>query len=203
MIELYQASHDPYCYPGTHILKNKWDIRNQELLSEVESTFAQQRIFELYLEMPVSGRFGLRHLQRVHHYIFQDVYSWAGKLRTVRIHKEKTTFAYPEYIKEEAKRIFVPLQQGKYLKNLEREVFIQRLAWYIGEINVLHPFREGNGRALRVFIWLLAIRAGWHIQFEDVNSDEWLVACIASYSGDLEPMKVLLERIVDKVAEQQ
>ena len=106
MSELYAAGTDPYCYPGSSVLRNRFDIHDGRLLADVEALYSQQRLAELYSTHPVAGRFGLTHLSRIHRFIFQDVYPWAGKLRTVRIHKGQTTFAYPENLRSEADRRF-------------------------------------------------------------------------------------------------
>ena len=197
MSELYAASPDPYCYPNSNVLRNNFDIRDEQLLKDVDSLYSQKRLTELYTDHPVAGRFGFTHLSRIHRFIFQDVYPWAGKLRTVRIHKGQTTFAYPENLRSEADRIFAKLRQERLLQELPQPVLLDRLSWYIGELNVLHPFREGNGRALRAFFRELLLRQGLWLRFEKLDPDEWLQASIAAYAGDLSKMKALLSRILD------
>ena len=199
MSDLYEAGRDPYCYPESSVLRNKLNIRDANLLAEVESLYSQKRLTDLYTDSVVNGRFGFRHLSRIHRYIFQDVYAWAGQIRTVRIHKGETTFAYPEHIASEAGRIFDELQQERLLQELTGPVMRQRLAWYIGELNVLHPFREGNGRALRAWLRQLGLHNGLLLQFEKLEPDEWLQASIAAYVGDLQPMEKLLARITAPV----
>ena len=199
MSELYAAGADPYCYPDSSVLRNKYDIHDAQLLADIESLYSQQRLAELYTEHPVAGRFGLTHLSRIHRFIFQDVYAWAGKLRTVRIHKGQTTFAYPEHIQSEADRIFASLRREKNLRDLPLPVLIERLTWYVGELNVLHPFREGNGRALRAFLRELTLQQGLLLRFEKLDSGEWLQASIAAYIGDLLKMQALLARIIEPV----
>jgi cell filamentation protein len=196
MSELYAAGLDPYCYPDSSILRNKFDIRDAKLLADVESLYSQQRLAELYTD-PVAGRFGLTHLSRIHRFIFQDVYIWAGKLRTVRIHKGQTTFAYPEHIQSESDRIFSSLRREKHLRDLPLPILIERLTWYVGELNVLHPFREGNGRALRAFLRELVLQQGLLLRFEKLDPEEWLQASIAAYAGDLLKMQALLARIIE------
>lgn len=198
---MYEAIRDPYCYAGSSVLKNRLKIKNHQSLAEAEAILAQQRIMELYIYQPVNGRFGLAHLCQIHRYIFQDVYPWAGSLRTVRITKGLSTFCYPENIKAESERIFSQLKTENYLRGLNHSDFLNRIAWYIGEINALHPFREGNGRALRIFLWFLGNQAGWEIRFESVEPAEWLTACIAAHNADYIPLITLLSPIVDKLEE--
>ena len=195
MSDFYTTGSDPYCYPGTTILRNRFDIRDARFLAEIESIYSQQRLAELYTQQPVAGRFGLTHLSRIHRFIFQDVYPWAGQLRTVRIHKDQTTFAYPENIPGEAERIFGALRQENFLTLLPQAQLSERLAWYIAELNVLHPYREGNGRALRAFLRALLLRRGLLLDFERLEPAEWLQASVAAYIGNLAPMKSLLGRI--------
>ena len=197
MTELYAAGVDPFCYPDSSVLRNKFDIRDTQLLADVESLYSQQRLAELYTDHPVAGRFGLTHLSRIHRFVFQDVYDWAGKLRTVRIHKGQTTFAYPENIKSEADRIFSSLRRENHLRDLPLPVLIERLAWYVSELNVLHPFREGNGRVLRAFLRELLLQQGLLLKFEKLDSEEWLQASIAAYVGDLLKMQALFARIIE------
>ena len=197
MTELYAAGVDPYCYPDSSVLRNKFDIRDTQLLADVESLYKQQRLAELYTDHPVAERFELTHLSRIHRFVFQDVYAWAGKLRTVRIHKGQTTFAYPEHIKSEADRIFSSLRRENHLRDLPLPVLIERLAWYVGELNVLHPFREGNGRVLRAFLRELLLQQGLLLKFEKLDPEEWLQASIAAYVGDLLKMQALFARIIE------
>ena len=197
MTEPYAAGVDPYCYPDSSVLRNKFDIRDAQLLTDVESLYSQQRLAELYTDHPVAGRFGLTHLSRIHRFVFQDVYAWAGKLRTVRIHKGQTTFAYPEHIKSEADRIFSSLRRENHLRDLPLPVLIERLAWHVGELNVLHPFREGNGRVLRAFLRELLLQQGLLLKFEKLDPEEWLQASIAAYVGDLLKMQALFARIIE------
>ena len=199
MSDLYEAGNDPYCYPESSVLRNKLGIRDGNLLAEIEFLYSQKRLTDLYTVSLVNGRFGFRHLSRIHGYIFQDVYTWAGKTRTVRIPKGETTFASPEHIASEAVRLFSQLQKERYLRDLPPPVMRQRLAWYIGELNVLHPFREGNGRALRAWLRQLGLYNGLLLKFEKLGPDEWLQASVAAYVGDLQPMEKLLARITEPV----
>ena len=87
------------------------------------------------------------------------------------------------------------------MRGLNHPDFLNRIAWYIGEINALHPFREGNGRALRIFLWFLGNQAGWELRFESMEPAEWLTACVAAHNGDYSPLITLLSPIVDQLEE--
>jgi cell filamentation protein len=110
-------------------------------------------------ESPVTPTYDLHHLREIHRRIFGDIYDWAGQIRTVAIAKG-ATFCLPQYIESSAAVIFDDLRDEDYLRDLDRDAFTGRLAHYLGEVNALHPFREGNGRAQRAFFGQLTLDAG-------------------------------------------
>lgn len=201
MTDFYAVGTDPYCYPETNVLINRFGVKDADSLSGFEAVYCQHRLVELFERQPIHGFYGLTHLQNIHRFVFQDIYPWAGKLRTVRIHKGDTTFAYPEHITSEGRRIFGQLRQEDLLRELPVEKKIERLAWYISELNVLHPFREGNGRALRAFIRLLLFKQGFHFHSDLLEPDAWLRASVAAYTGSLENLKAQLARIIVPIEE--
>lgn len=135
-------SDTKYCYPDTDVLINKLDIRDLDKLHIFERKLTMLRLLEL-LDKPINGKFDLKHLQAIHAYIFQDVYDWAGKIRTVDIAKGNM-FCNVRFISCQADVIFSGLKEEHYLAGLDEGMFIKRLAYYFSEINALHPFREGN-----------------------------------------------------------
>src|SRR5665213_1480556 len=134
---------DPYVYPGTNVLRNLWDTRDADRLSKIEAIATTRRTIELEHE-PIVGRFDGRHLQSIHHYIFQDVFEWAGDFRTVNISKSGDPFAFSEYIVSSLDKTFAELKQDGRLSGIDFAGFADRGAYYLGEINAVHPFREGN-----------------------------------------------------------
>ena len=183
---------DPYCYPNTNILKNKLDIRDDELLSEAERRLSNIREEQL-LRSQILGKFDLKHLQDIHHYLFQDLYDWAGKIRTADIAKGNL-FCKVELIEPQAKIIFSDLKSEKYLRGLGVIQFTDRLAYYLGEINALHPFREGNGRSEREFIRELAFQNGYFLSFKDITKEDLIKASKASFLGNYSPLASILGR---------
>ena len=139
-----------YCYPNSFTLRNKFNITNSEELIIAEMEYTSLTIAEIK-ENPIKGDFNLKHLQDIHQHIFRDVYDWAGELRTVNISKGNP-FCNCMYIEAGAERIFSELKKENYLIGISKLNICDKLAYYLGEINVLHPFREGNGRAQRVMI---------------------------------------------------
>lgn len=143
-------------------------------LQNFERKLTMLRLSEL-LDRPVTGKFDFDHLQRIHRYIFQDVYAWAGQIRTVDIAKENM-FCNVKFIASQAEIIFENLKKENYLAGLKEEVFIKRLAYYFAEINALHPFREGNGRSQREFIRSLALHNDYIVRFAKISSEDMIEA---------------------------
>lgn len=181
---------DPYCYSDTRVLKNKLDIHDPDELSLAERKLAKYRARELF-ESPIIGLFDFKHLQKIHAYLFQDIYDWAGKVRTVDIAKGNLFCRYFA-IESEAKRIFGELKKDKFLQGLPISDFSHKLAYYFSEINALHPFREGNGRTQREFIRQLALQNSYFLSFVGIKKSEMIDASIASFKLDYQPMEQLI-----------
>ncbi|WP_183016485.1 Fic family protein [Achromobacter sp. UMC46] len=182
---------DPYVDPDTGVLRNHFGISDQSELDRVEATFAAVRSYELAVS-PVRGEFDLAHLQQIHQRLFSDVYDWAGKIRTVDISKGTTRFASHEQIASYAPQITRPLSREGLLRRLAPDSFSERAGHYLGELNVLHPFREGNGRTIREFIGQLAKDAGYGIDWQGVERGEMTQASIEAYQGDSQRMVSLI-----------
>ena len=185
-----------YCYPDSDVLVNKLDIKNLDKLHIVERKLTMLRLSEL-LDEPIKGQFDFQHLKKIHFYIFQDIYTWAGKVRTVDIAKGNM-FCNVRFISEQADKIFLELKNEKYLAGLEDDLFIQRWAYYFSEINALHPFREGNGRSQREFIRSLALKNGYVIHFEEISENEMVHASQKSFLCDYSDMEKLISRCIKR-----
>jgi len=188
----YDAIADPYCYPDTTILKNIPDIRDQALLDEFEAVRTAQRADEPLPE----GRLGVSHYRSLHHHLFQDVYSWAGKLRTVRIGKEGSAFCYPENIKVEMQNLFAGLKRKRYLTGLSPDAFADAAANFLATLNAIHPFREGNGRTQTSFLALLADHAGHPLKLDRLAPESFLAAMVASFHGDARTLATEIRRLI-------
>ena len=136
-----------------------------------------------------------RYLRRLHKYIFGDIYDWAGEVRNVNINKG-TMFCSHLFISQQAEYIFGQLKKEQYLTKCTEEKMPLRLAYYLSEINALHPFREGNGRTQRLFIEILAERAGYEVDFSEVSAEEMIQASADSFLLKYEKMNRLMQRIV-------
>ena len=186
---------DVYCIPGTAVLKNKAGITDQEQLDEYEGDFTAIRLLEL-TQNPVEGSFDLAHLCKIHQYLFQDVYEWAGEVRTVDIIRGDSRFCNVRLIQSYSNTVFSSLAAEKYLLNLEATAFAKRLAHYLSEINAVHPFREGNGRVQRLFILQLAEYAGYSLDYSALEQAELYPVMQASFLGNEQPLADLILRII-------
>lgn len=190
---MYYAFDDPYCYPGTNVLINKLGIRVLEDLEAFEEEITRERAAE---PLP-SGRLSVRHFRAIHRHLFQDVYTWAGQLRTVRIFKEGSAFGYPEHIPAELRRVFSWLKDNRYLRDLERPEFAARAAHFLAELNAIHAFRDGNGRAQFGLMTLLASKAGHVLALDRLDPPRFLEAMIASFHGREADLAAQLERLAE------
>ncbi|MBM3649855.1 MAG: adenosine monophosphate-protein transferase [Alphaproteobacteria bacterium] len=189
---MYGAFKDPYCYPGTSILRNLPDLRDRAALQQYEAMATAQRADE---PLP-NGRLGVAHYRAIHRHLFQDVYDWAGRFGTVSISKNGNTFCYPENIDREMSKLFEALRQREHFKGAEAEAFVLGATRFLAELNAIHPFREGNGRTQTTFLVVLAIRAGRTVRLDRLRPRRFLSAMIASFGGDDRPLGSELRLLV-------
>jgi cell filamentation protein len=153
---------DPYSDPVTGVLYNKLGLRSAAALEAAE--------------------------REIHKRIFGDVYQWAGQIRTVAIARS-AMFCRPQYIDSAAAVIFRELHDEDCLRGLRRDAFVGRLAYHLGEVNALHPFREGSGRAQRAFFAQLARSTGFTLAWQHLDPVRNVEASAAIMRGDSEPMR--------------
>jgi len=186
-----------YCYPNSYVLKNKLDIKDAATLSEAERRITALNLLELK-DNPVCGKFNLKHLRDIHRAIFGDIFAWAGNLRTVDISKGNQ-FCLCRHLETYSDGIFAKLKADKFLSEVKAEEMPERLTFYLSEINVLHPFRDGNGRAQRVFIEYLAQSAGFYVDFSTVDGREMIEASALSFACEYEMMNDMFKRIISSI----
>ena len=186
-----------YFYKNSDIFINYFDVRDEKILTQIETDITLNRISELSAN-PIKGRFGLTHLLRIHKYIFGDIYPFAGKTRNVNISKGTTPFCSCEYISESFEQIYSQLKKENYLKQLEINIFSESLAYYMSEINMIHPFREGNGRTIREYIRCLALANGYVINWNLLDQEHLLNAIIMSVNKDYSSLKDCLYKALEK-----
>jgi cell filamentation protein len=189
---------DPYVYPGTNVLRNRRDIRDPDRLAKFEMDMTTARIGELRRN-PIAENFDCHHLQAIHGYIFQDVYPWAGEFRTVNISRSgQFPFAFSHHLPQSLTKLAGDLEKEHHLANLTRTKFASRAAYYMGELNAIHPFRDGNGRVQREFIRELAGRNGYELDWSRVSRSQMIEASKNSFqygnnSGLDEVLRTALE----------
>ena len=120
---------DPYVYPGTDILRNKFNIRDADRLRTAEANVTGPKLADLG-NRRLAGKYDLRHLQRFHREIFSGVYPWAGRSRTIYIAKSQL-FAAPQHIRPYLRQAACRLADEKHLRGLDQPQFVERLTHYL------------------------------------------------------------------------
>jgi len=186
---------DTYCIAGTAVLKNKAEITDQDLPDQYEADYTAVRIIELS-QNPIVGNFDFKHLCEIHEYLFEEVYDWAGKVRTVDISRGNSRFCNVLQIVSYSQSIFNALKNENFLIGLSVSDVASRLAHYLSEINAIHPFREGNGRVQRVFISQLAAHSGHSLDYSTLTQAKIYPVMQASFLGDEKPLANLILKII-------
>ena len=178
------SDEDPYCYPGTDVLRNKAGIRDPARLDVFERLMYAQRARE---GVP-RGRFDLAHLKAIHRHLFQDVYDWAGEIRTVGLSKGYSAFLPSRMIEGGMAEVSRDLVRLRYLQGLSADEFAPEAAAVIGNVNHVHPFREGNGRTQFAYLEQLALQAGHEVDLTKLNRKDWIEGSIRAQLTDFEPL---------------
>lgn len=190
---------DPYVDPATGLLKNLLSLRVAASLDAAEADLVAIRRAELERSWPEPTG-DLRELRAIHWFLFQDVYGWAGELRTVDIAKnvEGSGFFVPvSMIERAAGFVAQELAADDFLIGLEREAFVARLAHHYDQLNYVHPFREGNGRAQRAFWERITHAAGWHLDWTGVTGEvNDHASRVGSEHQDLGPLIAMFDQVV-------
>jgi cell filamentation protein len=171
--EVYTVTGSIYCYPQTNVLKNRFGIRDNQTLKELEADFSVLRQNEL-LNAPIKGHFTPNHLCRIHRYLFGDLYTFAGHYRREDIMKGHTRFLNHTQIADKLSSLLHKLKEEQYLSGLDFGTFAERSAFYFAELNYIHPFREGNGRSCREFMRMLYERNGYEVVWDTVPRETLL-----------------------------
>jgi cell filamentation protein len=187
-------SEDPYADPVTGVLRNKLGLSADKELAAAEREITHAALTFL-TDSPVTPSYNLEHLCTIHRRIFGDIYDWAGKIRTVAIAKG-SMFCLPQHIESYAAETFRALHGENLLRGLPRDGFVERLTYFFGEINAIHPFREGNGRTQRAFLEQLAGEASFVLDWQNLDADRNIAASDAIMRGDPAPMREMLDELV-------
>jgi cell filamentation protein len=195
VVDKYGVGQDPDCYPQTNTLINTLGIYDAELLEFAEREITEFNTAQLTWQPPP---YDLNALKRLHQRLFMPIYGWAGQLRTVDISKGNTRFCTVQRIEPEAHKLFRLMAQADYFVGLPRDQLIEKLAYFYNELNVIHPFREGNGRVSRLLFQDVIVNCGYEIDWSQVSREQWIAANIAGYHGDLVPMIEVFGQCVGK-----
>ena len=172
-------SADPYIDRASGVLRNKLGLTDAAALDVHERRLVSQRIVE---GVP-GGRFDLDHLRAIHRHLFQDVYDWAGEIRTVEIQKGTTLFQPIRFIAIGMADVHRRLVDKRFLHGLSHEAFCNEAGVIVGDINHIHPFREGNGRTQFLYMQLLARQAGYRLDLTKLAGPTWIAACQEAHMG--------------------
>jgi cell filamentation protein len=193
VLDKYGVGQDSYCHPSTSVLINRLGLMDDDLLSQAEHDLTQIAASEIDFELPP---YNLAYLQQIHRYLFRDVYDWAGEIRTVDISKADTRFCNVNRIEPEANKLFLALSKANWLEGLERSALVCAAAEFFGDLNVIHPFREGNGRAQRILFEHIIVNAGYEIDWWVVGESEWIQANIDAVVCDYAALTSIFDRCI-------
>lgn len=180
-----------YCYSGTQVLINKLDLRDEQQLSAMEREISIVKAAVLSSE--ITGEFDLEHLKNIHRFLFEDIYSWAGQIRTVDIAKGNI-FCLVQFIESQFAGLYENLKKDNFLKDeSDIEYVSKKISFYLSELNVIHPFREGNGRTQRIYCQQLCMNTGhFYLDFSMAGENEMLEASVESFVRKYDKMEALI-----------
>ncbi|HSW37542.1 MAG TPA: Fic family protein [Candidatus Saccharimonadales bacterium] len=190
---------DPYFDESIGDLRNLLGAKSPAQLKKLEPQIVFANELELEsVDIPRTNN--LTELLLIHKQLFKGVYDWAGQIRTVDIKKNDKGadyFLIVSKITGAANYVFTELAQERYLQNLPKEQFVERLAYFYDQLNYIRPFREGNGRAQRVFWNRVAKDAGYEIDWSLVVGNENDKASrLAAEQMDRSALEVMFTKIV-------
>jgi cell filamentation protein len=188
-----------YFVSGDNILDNKLGISDPQEFKIAEQDIVTKKSVVILNE--TSTIFNFEFLLHIHKILFEDLYDFAGKIRNVDITnpEEHIPFAYARFIESEAKRIFFELKSKEYLFGLDKNKFIKEITNLSAELNALHPFRDGNGRTIRLFLILLADHTGYLLDYSQVSAEEIINADKLAFEGNTNPLLFVYKKVVTKI----
>ena len=186
---MYDVINSRYTYKGTDVLVNKLDIKDKAKLERYEKKMVAFKLATIN-EVSFPKVFDERRLKYIHNYLFCDVYDFAGIYRNENIIKDSFVFSQYEYIEENLKSLMKKVDIHKF-KSLNFDDFLKQVSFFMTELNVIHPFREGNGRAIREYIRELMLECGYEIDFSKIDYNEILKASKMAILDDSYQIQIL------------
>jgi len=199
MRDQYNYIDPDYVYtdPKTGILRNSQNITDYNVLQSFESISASTRLGELK-DKPITIK-DTNTLLEIHHYLFQDLYAWAGKIRTVEISKQGKQFFATNRFREAFIYIDSLIADYRKIEGADTKGIAYFLAIILDSINYLHPFREGNGRTQREFVRILALEKGFEIDLNPPdNPDVYDRYMTGTIEGDIQKLQDLFFELMEK-----
>jgi cell filamentation protein len=189
----YEYIDPDYTYtdPKTGVLRNLADITDPQDLLFFESAAVIKRAGELETKPIVIQSAAT--LLEIHRYLFQDVYRWAGQKRTVEISKQGKPFFLTTYFDNGFAYVDTLIVNYRKVNPIDKPQLARHLAILLDNINYLHPFRDGNGRAQREFIRVLALEKGYALNLNPPdNLDIFERYMSGTIEGDIEKLTALI-----------
>lgn len=191
------AAWRAYYLPGTEVLRNKLGATDAGALRDAERRIAALAAPDLVKKPPPLTPDGHR---EVHRRMFGEVYAWAGEYRRASLNKERTRFAEPGAIAAALTESYGRLRTERFLTGLDRERFVDRAALYLAQWNLVHPFRDGNGRVQRVMVQALGREAGHPLDFRSISAERMDRASVEAANprnAKLDGLRAILREAAD------
>ncbi len=176
------------------VLINRLGIKDADRLAYTEREIVAQRAGQ---GVPV-GDFDLDHLRAIHRHLFQDVYSWAGEIRTVEIAKGGHQFQFCRFIEAGMADVRRRLGEADCLRHLSAAAFAVAAGQILGDVNYVHPFREGNGRTQLYYLEQLARQAGHQLDLRRINPERWMAASRRAHNADYRLMATEIAKVIQR-----
>lgn len=189
-----------YFIPGTSILRNRVGAQTVDALRDAENDLVEARVIELREAPDLLGdrSYDLAYLQAIHRQLFQDVYDWAGDVRTAGIKKGDESFCPPGSIGQPMDHVAAEIHRLRQLRAVPEADLARTVAYLYDYANFAHPFREGNGRSTREFFDLLLSERGAGLDWEKTSLTELHSACHAARAeSDLKGLVAMFAKILD------
>lgn len=192
-------------YPGTNLLRNKFDERNGQKLSDKEQAITTATYCAFLMgEIIIEGDNSQEKLEFIHEELFGAIFEWAGQTRDVNMSKGGQSFGDHSSMDMYLRQLDGQISRTSW-EDMEFEETVGRLAELHTHLNFAHPFREGNGRTSRVFMDQLATQHGVELNFAGVGDEEWNKASAETFLDPggvnltAEPMKRIYETIAQPI----
>jgi len=181
MASKYQLENSLIYIANTEVPYNKLGITDSEELHEIERELLEEAYQVFNTELSDESVFDEAYFKSLHRRTFEGLYEWAGKYRDFNMVKGNSRFCQGLYVETSSQKLFAELVKENYLKDtrFSKEEFVQKLAYFKGELIALHPFYELNGRITRLFFDMLVRYNGYqYIDYSGISPKDYINASI-------------------------